>query len=86
MSLSNADDPFAILGVSRDADESEIRARYLELVKQYPPERDAEKFHQIRAAFDAVKDPLAVAMRLLIPPDLDDTGVSLLTRKRAATI
>lgn len=72
MSASNTDDPFTILGVLADADESEVRARYLELVKQFPPERDPEKFHQIRAAFDAVKDPLSIAKRLLAPPDQED--------------
>jgi hypothetical protein len=56
------------LGVSPDADEAQIRARYLELVKQYPPERDPEKFQEIRTAFDAVKDPLSTARRLLEPP------------------
>ena len=61
-------DPFMTLGVSPDADEAQVRARYLELVKQYPPERDPEKFQEIRAAFDAVKDPLSVARRLIEPP------------------
>lgn len=72
MSASNPDDPFAILGVTADADEGDVRARYLELVKQYPPEQNPEKFQQIRAAFEAVKDPLSVAQRLLTPPDEDD--------------
>jgi hypothetical protein len=61
-------DPFKTLGVSPDADEAEVRARYLELVKQYPPERDPEKFQEIRTAFDVVKDPLSIARRLLEPP------------------
>jgi curved DNA-binding protein CbpA len=61
-------DPFAILGVNQDAGETEIRARYLELVKKFPPDSDPEKFREIRAAFEAVQDPLAIARRLLTPP------------------
>lgn len=62
-------DPFAVLGVPPEAGETEIRARYLELVKQHPPERDPEKFREIRAAFEAAKDPLLIASRLIEPPD-----------------
>ncbi len=69
MNPSTSADPFAILGVSPDAGEEEVRARYLELLKQFPPERDPEKFHEIRAAFEGAKDPLSIAKRLLIPPD-----------------
>jgi curved DNA-binding protein CbpA len=68
MSATGSADPFAVLGVSRDADEAKVRARYLELVKQYPPEREPEKFREIRAAFEAAKDPLSIAKRLIAPP------------------
>ena len=62
-------DPLKVLGVSGDASEAEIRARYLELVKRYPPERDPDKFREVQAAFKAAKDPLLIAQRLLVPPD-----------------
>lgn len=68
MTSSPSADPFAILGILPDASESEVRARYLELVKKFPPERDPEKFQEIRLAFDSVKDPLAVARRLIEYP------------------
>src|SRR4051794_18957685 len=61
-------DPFAILGVPPDAGEAEVRARYLELVKQFPPEREPEKFREVRAAYEAAKDPLSIARRLTEPP------------------
>lgn len=67
MIASTAADPFAMLGVSNDAGEDEVRARYLELVKQFPPEREPEKFREIRAAFEAAKDPLSIARRLIAP-------------------
>lgn len=64
-------DPFQVLGVSRDAGEAEVRARYLELVKQHPPDRDPEKFREIRAAYEAAKDPMSIARRLVEPPGDD---------------
>jgi len=61
-------DPFQLLGVMRDAGEAEVRARYLDLVKQYPPDRNPEKFREIRAAYDAARNPLAIATHLIEPP------------------
>jgi len=71
MSDSVTADPFTILGVSQDAGEAAVRARYLELVKQNPPEREPEKFREIRAAYEAAKDPLTLAQRLLAPRDTE---------------
>lgn len=71
MSKSVISDPFVILGVAADAGEEEIRVRYLKLVREFPPERDPERFREIRAAYEAVRDPLAIARRLLTPADID---------------
>lgn len=68
MTTSTSTDPFHVLGVPPDAGEAEVRARYLELVKQFPPEREPEKFREVRAAFEAARDPLVIARRLLEPP------------------
>ena len=62
------DDPYVVLGISSYATEEEIRQRYLELIKQHPPERDADRFRQIQAAFHAANDPLTMARQLLVPP------------------
>jgi len=72
MTSSTSGDPFLILGLPREATEGKVRARYLELVKQFPPDRDPSKFREIRAAFEAAKDPLVIARRLAEPPDLDE--------------
>lgn len=42
-------DPYVQLGLSPSADETEIRRRYLELVRQFPPDRAPERFAEIRA-------------------------------------
>lgn len=65
-------DPFQVLGLPPTAGQAEIRSRYLDLVKQYPPDRDADKFREIRAAFEATMNPLLIARRLLRPADVDD--------------
>ena len=49
-------DPFATLGVSPDADDAAIRAAYLELVRQHPPEQAPEQFARIRFAYDCLCD------------------------------
>ncbi len=50
-------DPYEVLELSHDADEAEIRRRYLELVREFPPDRAPERFAVIRAAYDQVRDP-----------------------------
>lgn len=50
--------PYEILGIGRDADPEAIRRRYLELVRQYPPEREPQKFAEIRSAYDELRDPI----------------------------
>ncbi len=64
-------DPHRVLGLPQNASAEEIRVRYLELVKEFPPERDADRFREIRAAYEAAKDPLVIARVLLRPPDDD---------------
>ena len=48
--------PYLVLGLSPSATQEEIRQRYLELIRTHPPSRDAERFQQISAAYEAVKD------------------------------
>jgi curved DNA-binding protein CbpA len=48
--------PYEVLGLAADATDDTIRRRYLELVRQHSPERDPEKFAQIRAAYEHLRD------------------------------
>ncbi len=66
-------DPFETLGLSRDADETAIRHRYLELVRESPPDRQPERFAVIRAAYDEVRDPAARLERQLFRLSTDDS-------------
>jgi curved DNA-binding protein CbpA len=49
-------DAYAILGLPPDSDDDAIRRRYLQLVKEFPPDRHPEKFAEIRRAYESLKD------------------------------
>lgn len=49
-------DPYRILGVPPAADDETVRHAYLEAIRQCPPERDAQRFEAIRAAYESVRD------------------------------
>ncbi len=50
------DDPYAVLGLAPGSDDETIRRRYLNLVRQFSPERDPERFAAIRAAYERLRD------------------------------
>lgn len=65
------EDPYAVLGIGRRAGEAEIRRAYFEQVRLHPPEREAEKFQEIRAAYEQLRTPEArtrTGLSLLQPP------------------
>ena len=51
-------DPFEILGLAQGAGDDEIRSRYLQLVREFPPDRAPERFAEVRAAYDELRDPI----------------------------
>jgi DnaJ-class molecular chaperone len=78
-------DPYVVLGVGSEAEEDEIRQRYLQLVRENPPERAPERFAEIRAAYDQLRDPEISWERRLF--DLKDTdGLDALLARRAAEV
>lgn len=82
-------DPYERLGLPPSADETEIRSRYLELVRQFPPDRAPEQFAEIRAAYDALRDPVSrLETRLFEPQSRTDSlemiGEELRSRLKTA--
>jgi curved DNA-binding protein CbpA len=49
-------DPYEVLGLPSDSDDDTIRRRYLELVRQFTPEQQPQKFAAIRAAYEELRD------------------------------
>lgn len=47
--------PYHALGVSFDTTDAEVRAAYLRLVRDHPPEREPERFHAIQQAYGEIK-------------------------------
>ena len=48
---------WAVLGISINASEEEIRSAYLAKVKEHPPDRSPEEFERIRDAYETLRDP-----------------------------
>jgi len=54
-------DPYAVLGLSPRAPARDIRRKYFELVRQYPPETHADEFKLVRAAYEKLQTEEAKA-------------------------
>ena len=76
-------DPYEILGIGIDADEAEIRRRYLELVREFPPDRAPERFAAIRAAYDQVRDPVRLLESQIFSTSTRDTLDALISDVQA---
>ena len=74
-------DPFSILGVDENANDDEIKRRYLALVRDFPPDREPERFQSYRAAFEALHtERQRLAVKLLA------THGTALTRLKTASL
>lgn len=49
-------DPYIVFGLDASADEDAIRQRYLQLVRENPPERAPDRFAEIHAAYEQLRD------------------------------
>jgi len=52
-------DPYSILGVTRDASDETIRQAYLEGIRRCPADRDPEGFQLVRNAYELIRNPRA---------------------------
>jgi preprotein translocase subunit Sec63 len=75
-------DPYEVLGLPQDAGPEEIRRQYLALVRQYPPEREPQRFAEIREAYDNLRDPIVTLRGRLLGVSSTVTFAELLQSVR----
>ena len=75
-------DPYEILGVSHGSSEADIRRRYLELVRQYPPDRAPERFTEIHQAYEKLRDPVVRMTAKLFELESSETIASAIADVR----
>jgi len=68
-------DPFVVLGLDETAGDDAIKQRYLALVRAFPPDREPDRFQEIRQAYETVRNERGrLELKLLHP------GTAALTR------
>lgn len=72
------DDPRLVLGVGPDANDEEIRAAYLQKVKEFPPDRAPTEFEQVRDAYERLRDPRQRTRTMLMSVDPRQPLIALL--------
>lgn len=79
-----------VLGLPADADEEQVRQRYLELVRLHPPDQDPVRFAEIRSAYDQLRDPTTRIERVLFgptpPATVDDVELAVYRQLRQKRI
>lgn len=71
---------YTILGLSPGASEPEIKKTYFHLIRHHSPEKDPERFMDIREAYEYLTNPSSVT------DDPDSTGIPLPVNQEACTV
>lgn len=77
--------PFEILNIPERCTDEEVKAAYLERIRQYPPERFPEQFKKINAAFEQVKterNRIAARIFQFAPFQLNDLWDAIKTEEK----
>lgn len=64
---------YQVLGLSEGADPKEIKRAYFKLVRQYSPEKDPERFQQIREAYEHLTEDSSKEKEGIIALEFPDT-------------
>jgi curved DNA-binding protein CbpA len=73
-----------VLGVAANATEEEIRAAYLQKIREHPPDTSPEEFERIRDAWETLRNPRRRARSLLLAAD-PAAPMTLLLKGREAS-
>jgi len=82
MDTLRGEDPWSVLGIPEDAGDDRIRSAYLQMVKQYPPDRCGDQFEKIRDAYSQLKDPYRRGRWLILGSSYDSSLASLVDTSR----
>lgn len=58
MSKEKTESHYKVLGTTAKISNSRIKEKYIQAVKQHPPEIDPEGFEKVRRAYETLKDPM----------------------------
>jgi curved DNA-binding protein CbpA len=75
---------YDVLGVPLDTTDAQVRARYLELIREFPPEHHPERFAAVRTAYEKLKDLDSRARYRLFEQGSEDT-IESITEEAACT-
>jgi curved DNA-binding protein CbpA len=75
-------DAYQTLGLAPDADETAIRQQYLELVRAHPPDRSPQRFAEIRAAYEELRDPIERLGKQLFSCETHDSPDAIIAELR----
>ncbi|MCB9139548.1 MAG: DnaJ domain-containing protein [Caldilineaceae bacterium] len=53
--IAPGEEPYDTLDLPRNADDEAIRKAYFQMVRRFPPEKEPEKFREIRRAYDQIR-------------------------------
>jgi curved DNA-binding protein CbpA len=62
-------DPWAVLGITTDAGDEQIRVAYVRKIKEFPPDRNPMEFELIRDAYELLRDRRQRARHFLFSVD-----------------
>jgi curved DNA-binding protein CbpA len=76
---------FEVLGLPLDASDAQVRAKYLELARKFPPEQHPERFAAVRAAYEKLRDLDARARYRLFELGGEDTIEAIIEEAACTT-
>lgn len=66
--MKKPEEHFAILGLAPTLDAAAVKRAYFAALARHPPHQDAEGFQRVRAAYEALDSPGALAAAYLASP------------------
>ena len=75
--------PYQTLGIPADSNEQTVRQRYLQLVRENPPDRQPQKFAEIHAAYEQLRDPVTRLESMILQSSSNDSPDQIIADVRA---